>query len=116
MNRIGTILFIFIVYLSSQVFTFYQLQGHSFNKWIRDNPLLMALFGLPFGYLVIKASREMIKLWNGEAWPNRLIGFCLGVVVFSFMSWYLLKEPLTLKTSICLFLCFIILLIQIMWK
>jgi len=116
MNKYLAILFIFLTYTASQVFTFFQLQGHLFSKWIKDHPMLMTLFGIPIGYLVIMASREMIILWDGRTWPNRLIGFSLGVVIFTLMSWIALKEPLTLKTIICLLLCALILIIQIIWK
>jgi hypothetical protein len=116
MNKILSIFFVLFVYLVSQVFTYYQLQGHLFNKWIKDNPVIMAILSVPIGYYVVMASRTMIDLWDGQTWPNRLIGFSLGVIVFTIMSWFLLKEPLTLKTMVCLFLCLIILLIQFLWK
>jgi len=116
MNKVLIGLFIFVTYTISQIFTFYQLQGHLWNKWIKDNPLLMTILGLPIGYVVILASREMVELWGGQTWPNRIIGFCLGVIVFSLMSWFILKEPVSLKTSVCLFLCFVILGIQLFWK
>ena len=116
MSKFSSIAFVLIVYLISQVFTFYQLQGHLWNKWIKEHPFLMTLFGIPIGYFVILASRHMVDLWDGQTWPNRIIGFCLGVIVFSIMSWFMLKEPVTLKTSICLFLSFVILAIQLFWK
>ena len=116
MNKFYIGVFIFVVYTISQIFTFYQLQGHLWNKWIKDNPFMMSVLGLPIGYVVILASREMVDLWGGQTWPNRIIGFSLGVIVFSLMSWFILKEPLTTKTIVCLSLCFIILLIQLFWK
>lgn len=116
MNKILSIFFVLFVYLVSQVFTYYQLQGHLFNKWIKDNPMIMAILGIPIGYYVIMASRTMVELWGGQTWPNRIIGFCLGVIVFSFMSWFMLKEPITVKTSVCLLLSFVILGIQLFWK
>ena len=76
----------------------------------------MTLLGIPIGYYVIMASRTMVELWDGQTWPNRLIGFSLGVIVFTIMSWAILKEPLTLKTMVCLGLCFIVLMIQLFWK
>jgi hypothetical protein len=111
MNKLTAIIFIFLVYTFSQVFTFYQLQGHIWSKWIKDHPFLMTLLGIPVGYLTILASREMVHLWDGQTWPNRIIGF-----VFSIMSWIMLKEPITTKTSICLMLSFAVLCIQLFWK
>ena len=74
----------------------------------------MTLMGVPVGYFVILASREMVSLYDGQTWPNRIIGFSIGVIVFSIMAWFILKEPMTTKTIICLSLSFIILLIQIL--
>jgi len=116
MNKVGSIIFILTVYLFSQAFTFYQLQGHLWSKWIKNNPFLMTLMGVPVGYMVILASREMVSLYNGETWPNRIIGFSIGVIVFSIMAWLILEEPMTTKTLICLSLSFVILLIQLFWK
>jgi hypothetical protein len=116
MNKLGTIFFILSVYLFSQAFTFYQLQGHLWNTWIKKHPFLMSLIGVPIGYLVILASRQMVSLYNGETWPNRIIGFSIGVIVFGFMAWSILKEPMTTKTIICLGLSFVILLLQLFWK
>ena len=76
----------------------------------------MSLFGVPVGYFVILASREMVELYHGQTWPNRIIGFAIGVLVFSFMAWYMLKEPMTLKTAVCISLCFVVLCIQLFWK
>jgi hypothetical protein len=116
MTKLFDIAFILIVYVLGQVFTFYQLQGHLWNKWIKENPLLMSLLGVPLGYLIILASRKMVDLHDGETWPNRIIGFILGVIVFSIMAWYMLKEPITLKTGVSLSLCFLILCVQLFWK
>lgn len=116
MNKLNSIIFIFTIYIFSQIFTFYQLQGHLWSKWIKDNPFLMSLFGVPVGYLVILASREMVSLYNGETWPNRIIGFAVGVFVFTLMAWLVLKEPLTLKTIVCVLLSFVVLCIQLFWK
>lgn len=108
--------YVFMVYILSQIFTFYQLQGHAWSKWIKDNPFLMSVLGVPFTYYTIKAARIMIESYDGQSWPNRLIGFGLGVIIFSIMSWFFLKEPMVLKTIICLFLSFVILLIQLFMK
>lgn len=116
MSKIYSIIFIFLVYTISQVFTFYQLQGHLWNKWIKEHPFLMSLFGMPIGYFVILASRQMVNLYDGQTWPNRIIGFALGVFVFTIMAWIMLREPITTKTAVCLLLSFAVLAIQLFWK
>ncbi len=109
------LLAIFFLILS-QVVSFYQLQGHLISKWIDKNPFLMVLVGIPFGYSVIWSTKVMIELFNGLTWPNRIIGFSLSILVFSFMTWVYLKEPITPKTLVSIFLCIVIVAIQIFWK
>lgn len=116
MNKFITLFYILFIYVISQVFTFYQLQGHLLNKWIKDNPFIMTLLGVPLGYLVILASRQMVNIYNGETWPNRIIGYSIGVFVYTLMAWAILKEPLTIKTIICILLSLVILCIQLFWK
>jgi hypothetical protein len=64
-----------------------------------------------------KASIKYIYEWsNGELWQGRLIGFSIGIVVFTVMSMILFGEGISTKTGICLLLSIIILAIQIFWK
>jgi hypothetical protein len=45
-----------------------------------------------------------------------LIGFAVGIITFALMSYFLFKEPITLKTLVCLGLGTLIILVQIFWK
>jgi multidrug transporter EmrE-like cation transporter len=58
----------------------------------------------------------MVIAFEGQMWPSRLIGFSIGAIVFTLLSWVIFKEPLTLKTGVCLVLAAGILLIQLLWK
>jgi multidrug transporter EmrE-like cation transporter len=58
----------------------------------------------------------MVTAFNGEIWPSRLIGFSIGAIVFTILSWSVFGETLTLKTLACLVLALGILLIQFFWK
>jgi multidrug transporter EmrE-like cation transporter len=74
------------------------------------------LLGLPISYLFMISVKHFVAAYDGQIWPSRLIGFGIGVVVFSLMSHWLFKEPFTLKTLVCLGLGSLIVLIQILWK
>jgi multidrug transporter EmrE-like cation transporter len=54
--------------------------------------------------------------FNGQLWPSRLIGFSIGAIVFTWLSWAIFSEPVTPKTWVCLTLAMTILLIQLFWK
>jgi hypothetical protein len=100
----------------AQILTFFQLQGQLKYNWIRDNYWLTVLAGIPISMLFMYSVKNMITAFNGEMWPSRLIGFSIGAIVFTLLSWKVFDEPLTTKTYVCLFLSFLILMIQLFWK
>ena len=106
----------FIFGLLAQVLTFLQLQGQMKIEWFKNNTLLVAFMGVPISLLFMYSVRNFVAAYDGAIWPSRLIGFGIGVVVFSVMSHYMFKEPLTTKTLVCLGLGVGIILIQIFWK
>jgi hypothetical protein len=100
----------------AQVITFMQLQGQMKYAVLKNNTWFLVLMGMPISYLFLLSVRNFILAFNGEIWPSRLIGFGIGVIIFTIMSEILFKEIMTLKTLTCLFLAIIIILIQIFWK
>lgn len=106
----------FIFGLLAQIFTFLQLQGQMKIEWFKHNTLLVAFMGVPISLLFMYSVRNFVAAYDGAIWPSRLIGFGIGVVVFSVMSHYMFKEPFTPKTLVCLGLGVGIILIQIFWK
>lgn len=102
--------------LLAQILTFLQLQGNIKYHWFEKYPIALLSVAVPISYLFIKSVEHMVVYYNGQIWPSRLIGFAIGIIVFGLMSYFIFKEPLTLKTIICLILGGCILGIQILWK
>ena len=100
----------------AQVITFFQLQGQMKYEWVKNNLWFSLLLGIPVSYLFIMSVKNFVGAFDGEIWPSRLIGFVIGVVVFTIMAEILFKEPLTLKTITCLLLAIAIILVQLFWK
>jgi hypothetical protein len=100
----------------AQILTFFQLQGQLKFDWIKDHYWLTVLTGIPISMLFMFSVKNMISAFGGEMWPSRLIGFSIGAMVFTWLSWAVFSEPLTTKTYVCLFLSFMILIIQLLWK
>jgi hypothetical protein len=100
----------------AQVGTFLQLQGSTKYDWYSKYPILILLCGIPLSWLYIQSVRNLTLAFNGEMWPNRIIGFGTGAIIFGFLSFFLFKEPITFKTILCLSLSFIIIMIQIFMK
>jgi len=102
--------------LVAQIVTFLQLQGQIKYQILKNNAWFLVLMGLPISYMFMQSVKNFILAYNGQIWPSRLIGFGLGVIVFSVMASILFKEPFTLKTIVCIFLGLCIIAIQILWK
>jgi len=100
----------------AQILTFLQLQGNIKYGWFQKYPIIMLASAIPISYLFIKSVEYFVAAYNGEIWPSRLIGFGIGVIIFTLMSKMLFGEPFTTKTAVCLTLGTAIVLIQILWK
>jgi multidrug transporter EmrE-like cation transporter len=106
----------FIFGLLAQILTFLQLQGQMKIEWFKNNTLLVACMGIPISLLFMYSVKNFVLAYDGAIWPSRLIGFGLGITVFSMMSHYMFKEPFTPKTIVCIGLGLTIIGIQILWK
>ena len=106
-----------IIYgIFGQVLSFLQLQGSIKYGWFQKYPILVLLSALPSTWLYIKSVEHLVAWGDGQLWPSRLIGFGIGIVVFITLSVILFKEPVSLKTLVCLMLALSILSIQLFWK
>ena len=102
--------------LLGQVGSFMQLQGAMKLGWFPKYFWPVLLMSVPLSWLYIKSVEHFVAAFDGQLWPSRLIGFGLGITIFSIMSHFLFKEPLTPKTLVCIGLGLIIIAIQVIWK
>ena len=99
-----------------QVISFIQLQGGIKWGWTPKYSWALMLLGLPISLAFMKSVQHFIYAFNGQVYPSRLLGFAVGIIVFSLMGWFLFREGITLKTGVCLLLSLAIILVQILWK
>ena len=106
----------FIYFVVGQVLIWFQSHLQFFNSWSKDHPFLVAIPGIFVSYVSILATKYMTEAYDGLVWPSRLIGFGIGIIIFSGLTWWLLGEKLEMKSIVCVVLAFCILLIQLNWK
>jgi multidrug transporter EmrE-like cation transporter len=109
------IVYALVLSVIAQVISFVQLQGQIAWKFPRENPYIMMLLGLPISLIFIKTTKIFNEHYDAN-WPGRLIGFGVGVIIFTIMSWLIFREHPTPKTLTCLGLAFTIVVLQIFWK
>ena len=102
--------------IMGQILTFLQLQGNIKYGWFKNYPIIVLIASIPISFCFLKSVQYLVAAYNGELWPSRLIGFGIGAIIFTIMSWTLFKEPFGLKTAVCMLLATSILLIQMFWK
>ena len=102
--------------LLGQMGSFMQLQGAMKLGWYPKYFWPVLLMSVPLSWLYIKSVEHFVAAFDGQLWPSRLIGFGLGITIFSIMSHFMFKEPLTPKTLVCVGLGLIIIAIQVIWK
>lgn len=109
------IVYAILLSILAQIISFIQLQGQMAWKFPRENPYVMMLLGLPISLIFIKTTKIFNEAFDAN-WPGRLIGFGIGVIIFTIMSWFIFREHPTPKTLTCLGLASLIIILQIFWK
>ena len=108
---IGTLL-----YLIGQTLVWYQINGQFISEWVKARPWLMSCLGIPISYVYIYATQYSTEAFNGDLWPQRFIGFSMGMIAFAILTWMHLNQGITLKTAVTLILASAIVAIQVLWK
>jgi hypothetical protein len=106
----------FITIVMAQLLAYLQTQSQFFWTWSKNHPLLMSITGIPISILLIYFTKYCALSFDGQVWPGRLIGFAVGAIVFALLSHFIMNEPFSPKTIVCLCLAAGILLVQVLWK
>jgi hypothetical protein len=106
----------FIYFIIGQIVIWFQSHLQFISNWSKENPFLIAIPGIAVSYISILATRNLAEAFDGLVWPSRLIGFSIGIILFSALTWVLLGEKIEIKSAVCVILAFCILLIQLFWK
>ena len=104
------------LFLLGQIMVWYQINGQFLSNWVKERPIIMSLLGVPISYIYIYATYYTVQAFDGSLWPQRLIGFSMGMISFAFLTYIHFNETLTPKTLVTLGLATAIVLIQMLWK
>jgi hypothetical protein len=104
-------------FVAGNIFGWYSSNMQFISEYWKDKYILSAfVFGVP----------SIVMFWFGtkyameavpQLWSIRFIGAGTSFIAFPIMTWYYMGETMfTLKTMICTFLYFLIILVQIFLK
>lgn len=113
---IGKIILGGLLMIVGQITSFFQLQGAIKYGWYEKYMWLILLSSVLSSYIYIKSVNFFVEGFGGQIWPSRLIGFAIGIIVFTLLSTFLFKEHMTAKTIISIILALSIVGVQLFWK
>lgn len=105
-----------LFFILGQIGVWFQLNGQFLWEWSKKNPLIMSFAGVPFTYLFILATGYGEKAFEGLLWPQRFLGFSIGILIYSILTYMLLGQGMTFKTILSLTLSVGIIIIQVLIK
>lgn len=110
-------LFIAILLLSLvYVVGWYQIHGQFLSEWFKKYEYYLIFISVPTTLISIRAIKLINEHFNGLIWPNRILTFTIGIILFTFLTSYHFGEKINLKTLTLLCLCGIIVTLQVIWK
>tara|TARA_R110000782_G_scaffold190322_1_gene280210 strand:- start:194 stop:541 length:348 start_codon:yes stop_codon:yes gene_type:complete len=104
------------LFIVAHIAVWYQVNGQFLDEWVREHTWVMTLFGIPISWLYLYSTRYTVEAFGGELWPQRLIGFAIGMIAFTILTYIHLGETINLKIITTLTLSLAIVLVQILWK
>ena len=113
--KINTLIVFIVTLFFAQIVTWFQLNLQFFMPKYKDSYWLL-LTGIPITWLYLRATKLGVEAFDGQMWPQRLLSFSTGILIFTLMTYLVMGETLTLKSILCLGLAFCIILIQIFIK
>ncbi len=106
-----------LLFLGGQILIWFQTNGQFISTWAKNHPWLLSIgLGTIISYMFINATALVAQHYDGLIWPGRFIGFSMGITSFALLTWLLMGEGITTKTTVCVILALAIICIQIFWK
>ena len=102
MNNIPKLIQGALLFLLGQTLVWYQINGQFISTWMKNHPVVVSFLGVPISYVYIYATQHLVEAFNGELWPQRLIGFAMGMIAFAVLTFIHLNQAITLKTAVTL--------------
>lgn len=100
----------------AQLVIWFQINGQFIWPLFSRNVFALSLLGMPISWLLIKATKAGYLAYEGMLWPQRLICFAIGIILFSVLTWIFMEEGISTKTMVCLILSVTIVLVQVFWN
>lgn len=108
---IGVTILIFVYIIG-----WHQLYGQFINEFYKKYQYWLVLLSIPSTLLSIYSVRLISEYFDGKMWPNRILTFSIGIVMFTMLTQIYFNEKLNAKTLVLIGLSGLIVALQVLWK
>jgi hypothetical protein len=98
------------------IVAWHQLYGQFVSEYFKKHQNILILLSLPCTWMSIYAIQLITEYFEGEMWPNRILTFSIGIVMFTVLTTIYFSEELTTKTLTLIGLSALIVILQVFWK
>ena len=103
-------------FIIAHIVVWFQLNGQFLWPWFRKNEWIVAGSGAIISFFYIWGTKHGVNAFDGLLWPNRFLGFSIGILVYGMFVSIFMNEGINMKTAVSLVLCCILIAIQVLWK
>ena len=72
------------------------------------------VMAIPITWFFLRGTYYGVNAFDGDLWPNRFIGFIIGIVSYTILTSWLFKQHITPKIFVQIALCCMIMLLLVM--
>ena len=101
---------------AAQVIVWFQHNWQFINPKYKPEWWGWYIVAIPITWMFLKGTYYGVTVFDNQLWPNRFIGFILGIISYALLTADFFKQPVTSKIFVQLILCFLIVLVQVLWK
>lgn len=112
-KQIGLAVFWFTI---AHAVVWFQLNGQFLWPWFKKNEWIVAASGMIISYFYIWGTKYGVDGFDGLLWPNRFLGFSIGIFIYGIFVSHFFNEGINTKTLVSLILCVVLISIQMLWK
>ena len=106
--------FLFMV-ITSIVIWFQTVAPIRFAEFLGKYTFVVYLLSLVTGVLYVEATKIGATIFH-DAWTLRFLAFSINTILFAILTFLFINHSFDLKTTICMALSIIIVLIQCFWR
>ena len=114
--NLSKLLLAFALIIMAQAITYYMVQGQFIFRQLKNNIIATMIMSIPAAICGFYATRFFVESFNGLLWPARMIGFAVGIILFTLLTYAHLKEVPDMKTIVTMVLAGVIIAIQLLWR